>query len=702
MINKKLAVILIALISTLAIAAGFKSYSWDELRFGGSAAGVRSIVFDQNPDGNSATISVDPADEEININNKVVLDNGLDVSGRLEVISTTEASKPCPEMTTAQKDAIPTPGAGDCVYDTDLKALNTYDATTSRWVSAGSGGGGSSGINFVTDASFENEILLPDFLAGGTATYPEYTEDDDLFGEFNKKYFSVSYTGLSSANLYVRDTFARTGLDNKSGLFHIRVKATGSDLKLCFSIDDSDFSEPCLDNLEYDIISDGTFHYYPVPMVFGAASTEYSIYNASASGNYTIALEEVYIGTLPTGYVQAINDSDTDYISYTPTFTGFGTVTGVDMEYKRVGDSMLISGRFSCGTSTAVEARVSLPLGLEVKSGSGIIARGAYFRGQATNRHGGAVLTEGGESYLTFGDSMVFGGDVTNALIKDTGNVVCGTGNALSFTTGLIPIEGWETGRVDALGQKFETPFVRGGGNATEVLTSGTSDIPFIELQDGSNIFDGTVITAKEKGFYIVTGSQHIASATADLGIYYYIGGAQGRRLGYSVSATRILPFAGIVPVESGEELSFRNNRDVTLTNNITNHHIHVQFFPTTVDVIGLFKDTQIKKVEDKYTETEKEWGMWNGEQLYRRCFTVSGDKTNGTTIATFGTNIKPKNTSKISGADTWLVGTSELSFSASDYQYIELNATTGVIKAVVSASRRIYDKSNHCIEYTK
>lgn len=55
-------------------------------------------------------------------------------SAQLEVQSTNKAFYP-PRMTTAQKNAIPSPQSGAVVYDTDLKILNYFDG--SQWLSTG-------------------------------------------------------------------------------------------------------------------------------------------------------------------------------------------------------------------------------------------------------------------------------------------------------------------------------------------------------------------------------------------------------------------------------------------------------------------------------------------------------------------------------------------------------------------------------------
>jgi hypothetical protein len=52
---------------------------------------------------------------------------------------------------------------------------------------------------------------------------------------------------------------------------------------------------------------------------------------------------------------------NTDWISYTPTFTGLGTVTNIAFYYKKDGSDILIRGRGTVGTPTATEARISFP-----------------------------------------------------------------------------------------------------------------------------------------------------------------------------------------------------------------------------------------------------------------------------------------------------------------------------------------------------
>lgn len=80
------------------------------------------------------TISLN-ANSQQNINSMTSKD--IKVNGNLEVNSTTIASKPCPVMSEVQRDAIASPLAGRCVYNSNTNQLNIYNGTI--WKSAGGG-----------------------------------------------------------------------------------------------------------------------------------------------------------------------------------------------------------------------------------------------------------------------------------------------------------------------------------------------------------------------------------------------------------------------------------------------------------------------------------------------------------------------------------------------------------------------------------
>jgi hypothetical protein len=67
------------------------------------------------------------------------LDGRKTLDGKLSINSTTEASKPCPVMTQAERNAIASPSAilGECVINSTTNAMNIYNGTS--WQAAGGG-----------------------------------------------------------------------------------------------------------------------------------------------------------------------------------------------------------------------------------------------------------------------------------------------------------------------------------------------------------------------------------------------------------------------------------------------------------------------------------------------------------------------------------------------------------------------------------
>lgn len=132
-------------------------------------------------------------------------------------------------------------------------------------------------------------------------------------------------------------------------------------------------------------------------------------------------------------------------IDYTPTFTGFGTVNTESCDAYRVGAELFLRVRFVVGTSTATEARVSLPGGLTSSSIYTTVEQvgmyGRHASGGTTDK-GGFILIEPSVAYVTFGDDGTLDSDSVEVLTKANGNAMSSSGNILSFNA-RIRISGW-------------------------------------------------------------------------------------------------------------------------------------------------------------------------------------------------------------------------------------------------------------------
>ncbi len=134
----------------------------------------------------------------------------------------------------------------------------------------------------------------------------------------------------------------------------------------------------------------------------------------------------------------------TDWVAYTPTLTGFGTASSVQVWSRRVGDTLEVRGRFTSGTSTATEARMTLGFNgtnANVSSSSTKISS-IQLCGPATISLNGpsavSVLAVASSSYVTFGISTTGRTGMTSI----NGSLLLASGDFMSFTFA-VPIETW-------------------------------------------------------------------------------------------------------------------------------------------------------------------------------------------------------------------------------------------------------------------
>ncbi len=104
--------------------------------------------------------------------------------------------------------------------------------------------------------------------------------------------------------------------------------------------------------------------------------------------------------------------------------------------------------------------------------------------------------------------------------------------------------------------------------------------------------------------------------------------------------------------------------------------------------------------LQDQYSETEIKWGLWNGEQLYRRCFTVGSDITSSTTIVTWDASLNPKGIVNHSGV-VWNLVTVTANASSSNYSQIYYEDSTGNVVGNGS-TYKIGAGTSFCMNYTK
>jgi len=198
----------------------------------------------------------------------------------------------------------------------------------------------------------------------------------------------------------------------------------------------------------------------------------------------------------------------TDWQPYTPTFTALGTVTNIDFQWRRVGSDIEIRGKATAGTSTASEARISLPsvTSADTTRIATIQQCGVYISGgTSTNSHGGFVLIEPSVTYMTFGSAGTFGSTSTDPISKAIGTNVVGS-NTLNLSA-KIPIQGWSSSVQTS--DQTDTRIVSfvGSVGSGQSLTANVTNISTTSVKDSHAGWGGSSYTVQVAGDYIVSGA---------------------------------------------------------------------------------------------------------------------------------------------------------------------------------------------------
>jgi hypothetical protein len=171
--------------------------------------------------------------------------------------------------------------------------------------------------------------------------------------------------------------------------------------------------------------------------LYGAATGgAINLVNSTASPRASTKFILEYFGSDSTYSSTNANYSRTQY---TPTFTGFGAVTVHDCYHSRDGQYLDIDCKFTSGTTTAVEARLSLPGSLVSPVSLGIRIAGSGGRSANGATEYMVPLIESSASYFTFGVSA----GAIAPLTKQNGSSFVSSGQAFAFVA-RIPIAGWE------------------------------------------------------------------------------------------------------------------------------------------------------------------------------------------------------------------------------------------------------------------
>ncbi len=253
-------------------------------------------------------------------------------------------------------------------------------------------------------------------------------------------------------------------------------------------------------------------------------ATEYRaiIYIASTSASaYTLKFDNFEITPSKNTYGAIV----TDWVSYTPTISNFGTVSSVQFEYRRNGDSLDIRGKFVSGTPAAAEAQIGLPPGFTSATTSkipSIKAAGLFGASSSlTNYH--MLMIEPSVTYFTVGLQSVAGG----VFAKRNATALVSAADSVTIAASGIPVQG--LGASAILGQDSDTRVTAAllGQSASQSIPTGFTDtlVQFdtktIDTHGATTTGASAKFTAPLAGLYSVKAQ--VCYAGAGAGIRYVI-----------------------------------------------------------------------------------------------------------------------------------------------------------------------------------
>lgn len=163
-----------------------------------------------------------------------------------------------------------------------------------------------------------------------------------------------------------------------------------------------------------------------------------------APGTELIATCILTSGTGTASWDYEYRTPTTDWVAYTPTFTGWGTASVISFYSRRVGDTLEVKGTWTAGTTTGTEARITLGFSgtsANVTSDAtkaSVLQNAGYAFRNTTGQLSVGVLIEPSVSYMTFSSTNDNG---LNAVTKTNGSSF--PSSTIHSLRASFPISGW-------------------------------------------------------------------------------------------------------------------------------------------------------------------------------------------------------------------------------------------------------------------
>ena len=363
-------------------------------------------------------------------------------------------------------------------------------------------------LNLLIHPSFETSVA--EGSCSGCTASSEVTEILET-GE-NKASLEMAYSAATGCYTVTKTTSAQYSPTQMAGSCFIKTSAADVTFEAMVN---------GVSVLSKEVSSSDSWKEYTHAFVGGATSVGYRVC-ANTSITDSVFVDECFLGAKDVlnkvGY-----DSDTE--SYSPTYTGFGTVADNVAFYKRSGAYLEIYASITMGTVDGTLASFTLPSGLVIDASKLTInstsGQPSEKVGVYVNNGGGAIgailaSTNTSTSILYFGNKA---GNVSNMNFPVVGSTMGASAGSLTFSA-KVPIVGWQA-TFDSIGD------VGGGSNvrldtANGYGSTGTAIRRFTNerVNVGSGITytdsatDGASFTAIRSGFYFASYSESANSSS--------------------------------------------------------------------------------------------------------------------------------------------------------------------------------------------
>ncbi|HNC40287.1 MAG TPA: hypothetical protein PK522_00730 [Nitrosomonas sp.] len=410
--------------------------------------------------------------------------------------------------------------------------------------------------------------------------------------------------------------------------------------------------------------------------------------------------------------VYAFGTPITDWQSYTPTFTGFGTAASIECQWRRVGSNVELRNKFTTGTPTGVEARVSLPTGLTIASTStvpSIQPLGQVYRGTTGAANIYYAQATAGLTYLTIAkqDSV---GPFASTLGTSFGSA------EVVYLQSSVPIQGWSSSVQTSDQADSRTLIEAYNNNAGTVLTANTTNIDFsTKVTDTHGAWSGTVFTANAPGNYSIKGSISCTTG-ASRAFYAYVNGTQNKLVAVTTTGN-VTPFVADTFLNANDTFSLRSNASCTLNAVATDHWINITRSPSssvisaTETVAASYYASANQTTAAQINFDTKEYdthgavttgaGAWKFSAPYSGLYSinVTGYSTSNTNVSIFKNGSNYKYLFYTVPSENGRTGSAQVRLSAGEYVDIRPSASVqingGAQNAVVTSRIEILRVGN-------